>query len=267
MLCRNPRAPEIYYTALYEFPDRRESRADYTALPRPTHNVAIILRGRGIMTEGENTVEVQPGEILFIPKHDRYKSIWTGDPDIRFQTVHFDYTWQNDPLRGKRIPVQKLPLAVTEDILADYAFLLKHQSDTGADAFAGVSRFFGLCAKLFAHYAYEPLDERRSIQPALDYIEQNYRQSIRVRELAALCCLSESRFYTCFKNETGVSPIQYKNILSIQHAMYALVADPHRSIESLSAEYGFESPVYFRRLFKSITGTTPTKYRHQQTLI
>ena len=49
--------------------------------------------------------------------------------------------------------------------------------------------------------------------------------------------------------------------------MYALVADPHRSIESLSAEYGFESPVYFRRLFKSITGTTPTEYRYQQTLI
>ena len=139
MLCRNPRAPEIYYTALYEFPNRPESRADYTSLPRPTHNVAIVLRGRGIITQGESTVEVQPGEILFIPKHARYKSIWIGDPDIRFQTVHFDYTWQNDPLRGKRIPIQKLPLAVTEDILADYDFLLKHQNDTGADAFAGVS--------------------------------------------------------------------------------------------------------------------------------
>lgn len=267
MLCRNPRAPEIYYTNIYEFPDRRENYSDYSALPRPTHNVAILTHGRGIMREGERTVEVKAGEILFVPKYARYTSRWLGDPDIRFQTIHFDYTWQNDPLRGKRIPVQKLPLPVTEDIAADYAFLYEHQSDAGADAFAGVSRFFGLCHKLFARFEYEPLDESRSIQPALDCIERNYRQNIRVRDLAALCCLSESRFYTCFKKETGVSPIQYKNILSIQHAMYALVADPGRSIEALSAEYGFESPVYFRRLFKSITGTTPTQYRRAQMLI
>lgn len=267
MLCRNPRAPEIYYTALYEFPGQRESCADYTALPRPTHNVAILFSGCGIMTEGERTVEVRPGDILFIPKYARYSSCWKGDPDIRFQTIHFDYSWQNDPLCGKRIPIQKLPRPVTEDILADYAFLLQHQTDTGADAFAGVSRFFGLCAKLFAQFTYEPLDKSRNIQPALDYLEQNYRQSIRVRDLARLCCLSESRFYTCFKNETGVSPIQYKNTLSIQHTMYALAADPQRSIESISAEYGFDSPVYFRRLFKQITGVTPTEYRSRQMLI
>ena len=49
--------------------------------------------------------------------------------------------------------------------------------------------------------------------------------------------------------------------------MYALVADPKKSIETLSAEYGFDSPVYFRRLFKSVTGVTPTEYRSRQMLI
>lgn len=91
MLCRNPRAPEIYYTALYGFPNQRESRADYTSLPRPTHNVAILLSGRGIMTEGERTVKVREGDSLFIPRHARYRSCWLGDPKKSIESLPAEY--------------------------------------------------------------------------------------------------------------------------------------------------------------------------------
>ena len=263
MICRDPRAPEFYHSSIYN--SAHPSFSDYSELPRPTHNAAIILSGRGIMREGDRTVETKAGDILFVPKYARYTAEWLGTPEIPclFHTIHFDYPWQNDPLRGKRIPVQVLPVTQTEEIREDYTFLHQHQHDQGVDAFAAMSRFFGLCHRLFGQFLYEEAASS-SVQPALDFIEGNYRQTVRVRELAQLCCLSESRFFAYFKKETGVSPIQYKNILCIQHTMYALAADPHISIESLAADYGFESPVYFRRLFKAITGHTPTEYRRMQ---
>jgi len=262
-MCRNPKAPELYYSVMHES-KKNDVFGDYSSLPRPTHNAAIMLCGSGIIQEGDRTVEVREGELLFIPKYARYTLHWIGAPDIRFHTIHFDFVWQKDPLRGMRIPVQKLTLPTDSPLYADYEYLHEHQYDQGTEAFAVVSRFYGMCHTLFGMLEYNPAEATRSVQPALDFIEMNFRESIRVRDLAQMCCLSESRFYTCFKQETGVSPIQYKNILSIQHVMYALVADPERSIETLSEEYGFESTVYFRRLFKRITGITPGKYRRAQ---
>jgi YesN/AraC family two-component response regulator len=69
-----------------------------------------------------------------------------------------------------------------------------------------------------------------------------------------------------YKQQTGYSPIAYKNRLAIQNASHALLLE-NNSVEAVSEEYGFESPIYFRRLFKKILGTTPTAYRKQAKLM
>lgn len=262
MLCRNSNTLEMYCSNIYH--NDTSVFSDFRALPRPTHNVALFRAGHGILKEGDNIFEVHPGDILFVPKYARYTSKWIAEPEWRFHTIHFDYTWDSDPLGNRIIPVQKLPRSITEDINEDYAFLHAHQNDTGVDAFAAISRFFGLCYKLFAQFSSEELRDPGGVHPALAYLTHHYAEPLHVRELAQLCCMSESRFYTCFKEETGVSPIQYKNTLCIQRAMYMLISEPTRSMDSIAAACGFASAVYFRRVFKAIIGSTPTQYRHAQ---
>ena len=58
-----------------------------------------------------------------------------------------------------------------------------------------------------------------------------------------------------------MSPIEYKNKIMIRHAERSLVDHPEVSIEELSERLGFESSIYFRRLFKATTGKTPREYR------
>ena len=41
-----------------------------------------------------------------------------------------------------------------------------------------------------------------------------------------------------------------------------LLFDKNKSIEEISNEFGFDSPIYFRRVFKKLTGKTPTEYRN-----
>jgi len=251
---------DIYRSHEYHY-FQRELINDYSDQPRPSHNTAVMLEGSCVLREGERETVIRPGEILYIPKYACYTSYWSGDPDIRFHTIHFNCGWGGSPLNGKRIPVQKLPVRADEGILEDFRYLHEHQKHPENEAFLVLSRFFTLCGKLFSSFEYEKLEKERSVQPALDFMEQNYRRNIRVSELARLCCMSESRFYSCFREETGVSPIQYKNTVCIQHAMDELILNPQKSVETIAQEYGFESAVYFRRVFKQRTGSTPAGYR------
>lgn len=154
-----------------------------------------------------------------------------------------------------------------EPLKAEYQYLHTHQQEKGAEAFLFMTRFYRLCHTLFSQFNSEPLQGTGVVQPALDYLEEHFREPVAVRELAARCCLSESYFYTCFRHETGFSPMAYKNRVCIRHAAYTLVSEPEKSIEEISAECGFSSSIYFRRLFRQITGKTPREYRKAEVLI
>ena len=115
---------------------------------------------------------------------------------------------------------------------------------------------------LFQRMHYEARSTvNENIRHAVRYIETHYDAPLRVDELAALCHISASYFYECFKREMGLSPIEYKNQITVRHAQRALIDSPEASIEEISEKLGFESSVYFRRLFKAKTGMSPRDYR------
>ena len=118
----------------------------------------------------------------------------------------------------------------------------------------------------FVEHTHEKPDDN-PVAAAIEYLEYHYKEPCKVEDLAELCFLSPSRFFYRFKEQTGFSPIVYKNRLCIRHAAQALLLEKHKSIEEISEEYGFESAVYFRRLFKSVTGKTPTNYRREEALL
>ena len=65
----------------------------------------------------------------------------------------------------------------------------------------------------------------------------------------------------------GVSPIVYKNRLSIQSAAQELLYNKDESIANISKKYGFSSLVYFEQLFKKTTGKSPSQYRKENQLL
>ncbi len=231
---------------------------DYSLRPRPCHNLAIILRGNVIFSENGRDIPVHSDEVAFIPKGSRYRAQWFPDPDIVFHTLHFDFAWQGDPLKNIRIPVQKIAADDIEELKSLFAFVHANQN---AGTFEFNSAFYDICAKTVARLEYTQTARVSPVQPALDHLENHYTEKVTVEALAALCCLSESRFYVCFRAETGMTPIEYKNRLCIRHTMHLLIAEPSQSIEKIALENGFDSAIYFRRLFKRYTGRTPGEYR------
>ncbi|MFV9482190.1 AraC family transcriptional regulator [Christiangramia sp. ASW11-125] len=94
----------------------------------------------------------------------------------------------------------------------------------------------------------------------VEFIRSNLSSYISISELSRMACMSESNFYRVFKNELGVSPIDFINNERIKLAV-SLLQDKRRSIKEIYQECGFESRSYFNRVFKSRKNMAPGDYQ------
>ena len=100
----------------------------------------------------------------------------------------------------------------------------------------------------------------RRIEPALRYIDKQPVGSISVNELSEICGLSSSGFRRLFKQEMGISPIEYVQKRTISRAM-ELLGKGELSITEVALECGFQDAFYFSRFFRRQTGTSPSGWR------
>lgn len=101
----------------------------------------------------------------------------------------------------------------------------------------------------------------RDIEPALHYIQNRYREPIRIEELAKLCDLSEGYFIQRFRSMLGMTPLVYIQSCRIAEASHLLLTTD-MLIEDIADLTGFNDRFYFSRIFARETGTTPAAYRN-----
>lgn len=253
------RAEECKYKETY--------RNNYLRLPRPTYNFLIMQEGEAhIKTDANQEIIAKKDDVLWIPKNSMYYVEWIGTPVV-FSIVHFDFSTNYDPFLNKKSDIQHLPFENTQALLADFDYLM-NKTFSSSNPYFILSVFYRIFGELYPLIQSQTTSkEFHVIQPAVHYIETHYTEQIPVNTLAELCALSTSRFQHLFKEIIGFSPITYKNIILTQHIQQALISNPNIAIEELSEKYGFSSTVYFCKLFKAITGTTPTQYRKNTSLV
>ena len=72
--------------------------------------------------------------------------------------------------------------------------------------------------------------------------------------------ISDNYLNKCVKETTGKPPKQWINEISILHSQM-LLQDNSKEIAQIAFELNYQSPSYFSRLFKKVTGLTPSEYR------
>lgn len=238
---------------------------NYLESPRPCHNLAFMLEGEGVVFSDDSVFKIKKGDVFFVPQNSTYKCSWIAKPNCTFHSVHFKFNLSKDPFYGKKVPVQVLRTDEFDYLYEKVKIIQEYQSAKNLDYFKYLSAFYSLCDQLLIKAKVKNgfLTES-SISPAVVFLENNYDKNIKVEYLASLCNLSPSRFFYLFKKNVGESPILYKNKIAIQKASTALILYKDKSVETIAYEYGFSSPVYFRRLFKKIIGKTPTEFRNEQ---
>ena len=101
------------------------------------------------------------------------------------------------------------------------------------------------------------------ITRAKSIMYKNITSSIDLIEIASILGVSYSKFRIDFKKQTGLSPLQYHLLLKIEKSK-ELLLNTDKSQKEIAFELGFESDVYFNRLFKRKTGLAPGKFRRFQ---
>jgi AraC-like DNA-binding protein len=104
------------------------------------------------------------------------------------------------------------------------------------------------------------LSQYHKIQQAVRFINDNYRSEVRLGAAARQAGMSPSHFSRMFKKAMGLSYQEYLNERRISEAKNLLHKSP-QSVAEIASSLGFADATGFGRIFKKLTGQTPSAYR------
>ncbi len=93
-----------------------------------------------------------------------------------------------------------------------------------------------------------------------NYVQKHISEPIDIKALSKAMYLSRSRFSTKFKEQTGMSPIDFITREKIEEAK-RLIKYTDKPLSSIGDYLGFSSQSHFSRTFKKHTGLSPNEYR------
>ena len=104
---------------------------------------------------------------------------------------------------------------------------------------------------------------RPDIARAKEYMDENWLLDFNLEKIAKAANLSVFHFSRLFKQHTGVTPFVYYKQIKIEKIKEKLVYSD-MTIEEIFSACSVEYNGNNRRLFKIITGVTPTQYRKEK---
>ena len=103
-----------------------------------------------------------------------------------------------------------------------------------------------------------PLDS--DMHSAIDFINENYENSIQIKDIAHRTGLSEKHFITKFKSVIGVSPKQYAVRCKMKKA-FELISGTDSKLSEIALQLGYSDQYSLSKAFKKFYGESPTAYR------
>ncbi len=115
-----------------------------------------------------------------------------------------------------------------------------------------------LASKSFANVKNTP--ESRRVRAVEEYIDQNFRQEIRLKTLSDIAGMTPAAFSRFFHARTGKTVSDYIIDIRLGYAARLLV-DSHSNVAEICYNCGFNNISNFNRIFKKKKGCSPTAFR------
>lgn len=197
---------------------------------------------------------------------------------IREITIQFTQDIFGDSLLAKNqlAPIRQMLEECAGGIVFDAECIAKvanrlYDLGTTEDGFSGVLELMGILHQLASEGRYRrlssssfvsdrPACDSRRVQKVQDYINENYKEEIRLNDLAELAGMTPTAFSRFFKLRTGRSVSDYVIDVRLGHASQMLV-NSTLSVAEICYSCGFNNVSNFNRIFKKKRVHTPKIFR------
>lgn len=100
----------------------------------------------------------------------------------------------------------------------------------------------------------------RELNTPIEYIQQNYSESISIEKLAEACHVSLSTLERRFKRNLSKTPLQYLMEVRLDNARI-MIFDTKKSLSNIAQETGFVDNSHFTRAYKKRFSLSPSQDR------
>jgi AraC-like DNA-binding protein len=238
----------------------------YQCHSRSYDGFCYVLSGNARFEFPDSSISATQDTLVYLPRTSSYTSHWSAD--AAYLTLDFAFASRlilhNPPkmhLFGESdCSLWEQSYSIRNERAQALIRRIYHAYFQPADSMSldAEASFHTLCAHLLSLHEQPPAPALR-IRPAMEAIEADPTRDHPPQALAKLCALGISRFFELFRQETGLSPIRYRNARRIEMSRQLLIGTD--SIEEIADRLGFSSADYFTRVFKGIVGMTPGSYR------
>lgn len=232
----------------------REGREDYY--------LQFVTHGTLHIWVGDELREMETGEFLLTRPRTPYRYYLPEGEEMGYLWVHFTGFHAGRLLSRLQLDAGQIYSAADsiprirerfEFLFGEFTNRQRGFDDACASRLTQILVCLSRAASIGSHTAERKLT-------TIAWLHGHFTENLPMGELAAMEHLSESRYRSVFRRQTGLSPSEYRIALRMQHAC-DLLSTSSRSITDISAACGYGDVLYFTRLFKQKIGVPPGEYR------
>ena len=212
--------------------------------------------------------KMEAGEFIIFPPYVMHHSYGAENMPFKRVLLYFsqeEILWPSilSELREEG-GIYKVGIRERQEIHRAMELILKEQKNPGAYHEEYARGVLNMLLLLIAREERpEKAPERKSrIGEVIRYIHSHYQEEISLEMLAQMFYVSP--YYLCreFKKSTNSTIVRYINVTRIMNAQRKFM-ETSKNITDISRETGFSNLTHFNRVFKSVTGMSPSQYRKQ----
>ncbi len=229
----------------------------------------LVVSGEMTVKLGQNEVTASSGNLVIVPPFKSHSGV-TGNSGVNYYVLMFDLSAFNSPLNINRHFFNPLinqtadfiPLTDNNEIVSLANMILEeHKTNDYSSSIIVMGKIYEFLGLLYRHCLIEEQNiiEDNRLKNVLEYIDKNFSENISSYSLSHLFGYDESYFCRRFKTVTGLTPMNYIQILRLEAARRKIKSGEYK-IAEIALSCGFSDSNYFTRCFKKHYGITPLKY-------
>lgn len=257
---------------------------NFKNIKSPFARIHYVCEGEAQIILKDEVLKMHPGHLYLTPAHVHHSYECTG----KF-SLYYIHIYENPNIMSSIFDHYLFPKVIVADQLLEELIIRLHQINPRSalsiydpqryenstelmrsialqvtSPFAREAESHAIIQLLMSRFLAAASDKipqvEKRLTRVLNYIDEHIHQSISIDQLADLIFLSKDHLIRLFKKHMNDTPVSYMNRKKIEKAQIMMLVDDS-SIQELSFRLGFENISYFNRLFKKVTGETPTSYK------